>query len=213
MKMAGPALRTILQASGPCASRSYLMAKHHTTQSGAHPLTADDALAFRAAVQGVKPLPQRAAVAGLATPKPRPRARKRQVPEHDLDSTMPLIATSETVAIAGADPLAFRRPGVRTQVVRRLRRGLIPIDGELDLHGLPQAAARDLLAGYLEQSRDAGLRCLRIIHGKGRRSGPRGPILKAAVDAWLRRHPDVMAFCSARGIDGGTGAVYVLLRS
>jgi DNA-nicking Smr family endonuclease len=191
------------------------MAKQRTTRPSAHPQTADDALAFRIAVQGVKPLPETPAVAGLAKPKPkpRPRLRKPELPEHDLDSAMPLIASPAAVGIEGAEALAFRRPGVRTQVVRRLRRGLIPIDGELDLHGLSQTAARDLLAGYLVQSRDAGWQCVRIIHGKGHRSGSRGPLLKAAVDTWLRRHADVMAFCSARGIDGGTGAVYVLLRS
>ena len=101
---------------------------------------------------------------------------------------------------------------MRLQTVRRLRRGLIPIEDELDLHGQSQAAARERLADFLEQSCGAGRRCVRIIHGKGHRSGGRGPVLKAAVDSWLRRHTDVLAFTSAKAIDGGTGAVYVLLR-
>jgi DNA-nicking Smr family endonuclease len=108
--------------------------------------------------------------------------------------------------------LSFQRAGVRTQVVRHLRRGLIPIEGELDLHGLDQTAARYHLADFLTYSRNAGRRCVRIVHGKGYRSGARGPVLKTAVDLWLRRHPDVLAFTSARPIDGGTGALYVLLR-
>ena len=83
----------------------------------------------------------------------------------------------------------------------------------IDLHGLTQSAARDRLAEFLQNTRSAGIRCVRIIHGKGYRSGARGPILKIAVDLWLRRHLDVMAFSSARPIDGGTGAVYVLLRA
>jgi DNA-nicking Smr family endonuclease len=116
-------------------------------------------------------------------------------------------------AIGGADALSFQRPGVRSQVLRRLRRGLIPIEDELDLHGLNQAAARDHLAEFIAANRRAGHRCVRVIHGKGYRSGARGPILKIAVDSWLRRHGDVMAFTSARAIDGGTGAVYVLLRA
>jgi DNA-nicking Smr family endonuclease len=115
-------------------------------------------------------------------------------------------------AIAGGDALSFQRAGVRTQVIRRLRRGLIPIEDELDLHGLSQTAARDQLARFLAHNRAAGRRCVRIIHGKGYRSGARGPVLKIAVDLWLRRHLDVMAFTSAKTIDGGTGAVYVLLR-
>jgi DNA-nicking Smr family endonuclease len=109
--------------------------------------------------------------------------------------------------------LSFQRAGVRIQVMRRLRRGLFPIADELDLHGLNQAAARDQLADFIAGSRDRGYRCVRILHGKGYRSGARGPVLKAAVNLWLRRHMDVMAFVSARAMDGGAGAVYVLLRA
>jgi DNA-nicking Smr family endonuclease len=97
--------------------------------------------------------------------------------------------------------------------MRQLRRGLFPVEDELDLHGLNQAAARDHLADFLSYHRSAGHRCVRIVHGKGYRSGARGPILKIAVNTWLKRHADVMAFTSARAIDGGTGAVYVLLRA
>jgi DNA-nicking Smr family endonuclease len=127
----------------------------------------------------------------------------------------PSIAGSAAVeeGLHGSTALVFQRAGVRTQVIRRLRRGLIPVEDELDLHGLTQSAARDQLAEFLQNTRSAGRRCVRIIHGKGYRSGARGPILKIAVDLWLRRHLDVMAFSSARPIDGGTGAVYVLLRA
>jgi DNA-nicking Smr family endonuclease len=125
---------------------------------------------------------------------------------------MPLIdGHGSEVSVEGA--LAFQRAGVRTQVMRKLRRGLYPVDDELDLHGVTQAAAREQLARFIASSRDAGRRCVRVVHGKGYRSGARGPILKTAVDLWLRRHLDVMAFCSAKAIDGGTGAVYVLLRA
>jgi DNA-nicking Smr family endonuclease len=93
------------------------------------------------------------------------------------------------------------------------RRGLIPSEDELDLHGLTQMEARDQLADFIAHSRDAGRRCVRVVHGKGYRSGARGPILKTAVNLWLRRHLDVVAFTSAKAIDGGTGAVYVLLRA
>jgi len=145
---------------------------------------------------------------------------------NSLDEMMPLLPVPPVVpgdrapfapqaagAIGGGDALSFQRAGVRTQVVRRLRRGLIPIEDELDLHGLSQTAARYQLAEFLTCSRNAGRRCVRIVHGKGYRSGARGPVLKTAVDLWLRHHLDVMAFTSARAIDGGTGAVYVLLRT
>ncbi len=89
---------------------------------------------------------------------------------------------------------------------------MYPLEDELDLHGLNQTAARDRLVEFIAHSRNSGRRCVRIVHGKGYRSGARGPVLKTAVNLWLRRHVDVMAFTSARAIDGGTGAVYVLLR-
>jgi len=199
------------------------MAKQRTTNPSATAPATEDALAFRAAVRDVKPLAHVPSAQGLAKPKPRARLRKGDAVTKNLEAAMPLIETpmldtSGVLApaesgIAGGDALAFQRPGVRTQVVRRLRRGLIPIEDELDLHGLSQTAAREQLAEFLEYRRTAGRRCVRIIHGKGYRSGARGPVLKMAVDLWLRRHSDVMAFTSARAIDGGTGAVYVLLRA
>ncbi len=197
------------------------MAKQRPTDSVADTQAADDAETFRAAVRDIKPLAQIAKPAGLDKPRARLRARAPAAAAAAAADAMPLLAmavpdgaegASAEDALTGADALSFRRPGVRTQVQRRLRRGLYPIEDELDLHGLGQAAARDNLAEFIAQSRNAGRRCIRIIHGKGYRSGARGPILKIAVNAWLRRHPDVMAFCSARAIDGGTGALYVLLR-
>jgi DNA-nicking Smr family endonuclease len=130
----------------------------------------------------------------------------------DLDQAIPLISAAAEQD-TGAASLNFQRGGVRDQVMRRLRRGLYPTEAELDLHGLTQTAARDRLADFIARSREMGRRCVRIVHGKGYRSGARGPILKSAVNLWLRRHMDVMAFTSAKAIDGGTGAVYVLLRA
>ena len=178
---------------------------------------AADAEAFRAAVRDVTPLAQMPAAAAVTKPKPRGRLRKPAASmTENLDETMPLIgiegaSAADAVTVDGI--LSFQRAGVRIQVMRRLRRGLYPIDDELDLHGLTQSAARNQLADFLARSRDGGLRCVRIIHGKGYRSGARGPVLKTAVNLWLRRHMDVMAFVSARAIDGGTGAMYVLLRA
>ncbi len=171
-----------------------------------------DAAAFRTAMRDVKPLaahPPRPA-APVAARRARPQAPRRGGAE-DLDEIMPLIATAAGEDAAAS--LSFQRGGVRAPVMRRLRRGLIPCEDELDLHGLNQTEARDRLADFIAGSRDAGNRCVRVVHGKGYRSGARGPVLKTAVNLWLRRHLDVMAFTSAKVIDGGTGAVYVLLRA
>ncbi len=199
------------------------MEEKRSTDPAADVGATDDTMAFREAVRDVKPLAQTAKPAGLDKPRARaPRRRAiRAQSRNELHETMPLVAAAPIRdagspaqdSIGGADTLSFRRPGVRTQVLRRLRRGLFPIEDELDLHGLNQSAARDQLADFIAMNCAAGHRCVRIIHGKGYRSGARGPILKIAVDSWLRRHGDVMAFSSARAIDGGTGAVYVLLRA
>jgi DNA-nicking Smr family endonuclease len=176
-----------------------------------------DVETFREAVRDVTPLAQTPSVAGLATPKPRARRRNDATP---LVGDLPLIGGLPADELApaadtltGDEALSFQRAGVRIQVMRRLRRGSYPIDDELDLHGLSQMSARGRLAEFIARSRGRGCRCVRIIHGKGHRSGARGPVLKAAVNLWLRRLPDVMAFVSARAMDGGAGAVYVLLRA
>ena len=178
-----------------------------------------DAQIFRAAVRDVTPLAPAPTPAGLM--KPKPRARKRAAgavagavaAAVALDESMPLIEAVAQDTVTADGELCYRHAGVRIQVMRRLRRGLFPIDAEIDLHGLGQTAARGELQDFIVRSRAGGCRCVRIIHGKGLRSGARGPVLKAAVNLWLRRHPDVMAFVSARAIDGGAGAVYVLLRA
>src|ERR1700744_1323391 len=124
-----------------------------------------EAATFRTAMRDVKPLaarPPRQAPAPVRRARVRPPVREAA---EDLDAIMPLIATA-----ADADPaasLSFQRGGVRDQVMRRLRRGLIPSEDELDLHGLNQAAARDRLADFIGRSRDAGRRCVRVVHGKG----------------------------------------------
>jgi DNA-nicking Smr family endonuclease len=107
--------------------------------------------------------------------------------------------------------LVFHRPQVQPAVLRKLRRGEYRVQREIDLHGLTVAEAKLALREFLIRALEQQVRCVRIVHGKGLRSGHRGPVLKAAVGAVLRRSGAVMAFVSARPVDGGTGAVYVLL--
>jgi DNA-nicking Smr family endonuclease len=168
----------------------------------------EEAQVFRAAVRDVTPL-RTPADPPPGTAPPPPRARRR-APSVEPESLGRVVAAED--APSAADPLSFRRSGVRDQTLRQLRRGRYPVEDELDLHGLSQSAARDHLAEFIAESSLMGLRCVRIVHGKGYRSGARGPVLKIAVNTWLKRHTDVLAFTSARVIDGGTGAVYVLLR-
>lgn len=115
--------------------------------------------------------------------------------------------------LESGDTLIYRSVGIQDGVWRRLRRGAYRIGAELDLHGLNRERARLAVQAFLADCLDRNLRCVRIIHGKGLGSPNTGPVIKTLLDSWLRRRRDVLAFCSARPQDGGTGAVYVLLRS
>jgi DNA-nicking Smr family endonuclease len=116
-------------------------------------------------------------------------------------------------ALASGEELVFHQPGVPTSVVRKLRRGHYRVQAEIDLHGLTVPEAKQALREFLAEALFQHIRCVRIIHGKGLRSGHRGPVLKGAVAGVLRRTGAVVAYVSARQVDGGTGAVYVLLSS
>jgi DNA-nicking Smr family endonuclease len=166
---------------------------------------------FREAVRDVRPLRQRAPAAAPRAPRPaRPRARFTRADR--------AAVLKESLDSAGADPelisgetLVFHRPQVQAAVLRKLRRGEYRVQREIDLHGLTVAEAKVALRQFLISALEQQVRCVRIIHGKGLRSGHRGPVLKSAVSAVLRRTGAVLAYVSARQVDGGTGAVYVLL--
>lgn len=165
---------------------------------------------FREAVRGVRPLKSRAPLP--RPPRVRPQARftradRAAVLRESLDGE------AADPSLASGEELVFRRPQIRQQVLRRLRRGEFRVQREIDLHGLTVAEAKHTLRMFLVAALEERVRCVRIVHGKGLRSGHRGPVLKSAVSAVLRRTGAVLAFVSARPVDGGTGAVYVLLEN
>lgn len=110
------------------------------------------------------------------------------------------------------DALSFRRPGIGIDVARKLRRGHWSIQSEIDLHGLRSDDAREALAGFLRDATRQGLRCVRVVHGKGLGSPGKTPVLKGKVHSWLVQKNEVLAFVQARGDEGGAGAVVVLLK-
>ena len=116
-------------------------------------------------------------------------------------------------AIERGSRMEFARPGLQHREIRRLRRGHHPIQDRLDLHGLFAHEAERAVLEFIDQSRARGMRCVCIVHGKGRGSAKRRPVLKAIVDRWLRRCDGVLAFCTAPDNAGGAGAVHVLLRT
>jgi len=162
---------------------------------------------FRKAMRDVKPLPVKKVA---DKPKPKPRARfTRADRQAVLRERVEPIA--DPAVLETGDEISFRRPGIPETLLRKLRRGHFSVDAELDLHGLTSPQARNALREFIAYELARGARCVRVIHGKGLGSGPRGPVLKNVVNVWLRRAEVVIAFGSARPLDGGSGAVYVLL--
>ena len=115
--------------------------------------------------------------------------------------------------VGGADRLYFKRPGIQQKLMLKLRRGLYRIESQIDLHGFSAAVAEKSLDSFLESCRQNNYRCIRIIHGKGTGSANKRPVIKNRINEWLRGNGNVLAFCSAKANDGGTGALYVLLRT
>ena len=169
----------------------------------------DDRSLFRKAVDGVRPLKQDRKT--LRTPRPKPVPQQRQRDEQDVVAS--LLSDDYNPDIETGEELLFVRGGLQQRVLRKLRRGQFAIEAELDLHGYIVPEAREALAVFLRDAQLTGKRCVRIIHGKGLGAEGRLPVLKIKVNSWLRQKDQVLAFCSARPQDGGTGAVYVLLKN
>lgn len=110
------------------------------------------------------------------------------------------------------DQLSYRRPGIGVEVTRRLRSGHWSIQRQLDLHGLRVDEAREALGDFIRHAHKAGMRCVRVVHGKGLGSPGKSPVLKSRVQRWLVQKNEVLAFVQARPMDGGAGALVVLLQ-
>jgi len=175
-------------------------------------IDATDADLFRQAVAGASPLPHHGKAVRKETPPP-PYPVQSHLDEHEalIESlTAPLDAADwmET----GDEP-TFLREGLSRQVLRKLRRGGWVIQDQLDLHGFDRHEAHEAVAVFLARCLRRGVRCVRVIHGKGLGSKDRGPVLKAGVKLWLARREEVLAYCQAKPMDGGSGALLVLLRA
>lgn len=107
--------------------------------------------------------------------------------------------------------LSFRRPGIGVDVTRKLRRGDWSIQRQLDLHGLRRDDAREALGSFIRDAYKHGIRCVRVVHGKGLGSPGKAPVLKSRVHSWLVQKNEVLAFVQAKPADGGAGALVVLL--
>ena len=167
----------------------------------------DERRAWRDSIQGVRPLkPDNRAV--LQRQLPRPKARQRR--DEDARVLRDSLRAQWLEGLHGE--VWFAQPSLPERALRRLREGRYSVEAELDLHGMRRDAARAELKAFLAECTRRGIGCVRIVHGKGQRSGPDGPVLKNAVQTWLTQWSDVLGFASAGPRRGGNGAVIVLLR-
>jgi DNA-nicking Smr family endonuclease len=174
--------------------------------------TGDDDVDFRRAVADVKPLPPSRRVT-LRPPPPDPIPHQTRRDERAALAETLSGPVSLDDALEGGEELSFLREGLSRQLLRRLRRGHWVVQDELDLHGLNQAQAALSVAQFLRHCSVHGLRCVRIVHGKGLGSPRREPVLKVKLRKWLMPRDEVLAFCQAPPAHGGSGAVLVLLKA
>jgi DNA-nicking Smr family endonuclease len=179
------------------------------------PREASDAELWERAVSGVAPLEPGHGLAG--PPPPAPPPEKFWHPDLDaLRELEALVSGEAPFDLTDSDEfIEGRVPGLDAGVVRRLRRGEFAVQGHIDLHGMTRDEAKGAVDAFLKQARQAGKRCVLLVHGRGIHSKDQMPILKEALKTWLAtarfgRH--VLAFATARPADGGAGAIYVLLR-
>jgi DNA-nicking Smr family endonuclease len=151
-------------------------------------------------------------LADLDRPRPLPEPQQRALDEQSVLREAISDEFDVETLLDTDEALSFRRLGVGPEVVRRLRRGDWVIQAQIDLHGLRRDEAREQLAAFLREAVKQGLRCVRVVHGKGNGSPGREPVLKAKVKTWLVQKNEVIAFTQARASDGGNGALVVLLR-
>ncbi len=167
---------------------------------------------FATFVGHVKPLPRKDH-AQLKAAQPAPIAVQQQLDEQKvLRETM--SDEWDTSSLLDADEtLSFRRPGIGIDVTRKLRKGDWSIQAQVDLHSLRTDEAREALGGFIRESYKHGLRCVRVVHGKGLGSPGKVPVLKNKVHSWLIQKNQVLAFVQATPAQGGAGALVVLLQA
>lgn len=171
----------------------------------------DKGTGFEDAMSGVNPINQPNRIQHQkAKPSARPRRSNLAVQQNNTDM---LSEPDDLASIETTDDLFFAREGLQQKVIKRLKRGESACQAELDLHWLTKLEARQEVLQFLKYCSENNFKHVRIVHGKGFGSKGKIPVLKTLVNHWLQQCDEVLAFCSARPCDGGTGAMYVLLRN
>jgi DNA-nicking Smr family endonuclease len=165
---------------------------------------------FARAIGATEPLRRKAAVP-LAPEPPAPIPVQHQLDEQRVLRESLSDEFDVTTLLDVDDAMSFRRPGIGTDVTARLRKGDWSIQAQVDLHGLRSDEAREALGGFIRNAHKQGLRCVRVVHGKGLGSPGKQPVLKTKTQRWLIQKNEVIAFVQAKPAEGGAGALVVLL--
>ncbi|EPJ7993780.1 Smr/MutS family protein [Pseudomonas aeruginosa] len=173
----------------------------------------DDFSLFKSEMRGVKRISVDRADTG------KPRNDRQQLKQRQLNASVRNdeirvdgLSDQFVIDVGPEDELSWARDGVQESQLRKLKQGLVPFDGSLDLHGMSVEKARQTLWDFLAEATRLEIRCVRVTHGKAARKDGRSSLVKSHVNTWLRQHPQVLGFTSCLPRHGGTGSVYVMLR-
>lgn len=169
---------------------------------------------FRAALRGVKSIDQNRA--NLSQPKTQAKdpsvAYRREKAQESSELIVDGLSTSQDKFLDPEETVLFAVPGVQLRLIKRMKAGHLGWDAGLDLHGFTTDHAREELYQFMQTCQRQGMRSLIIIHGKAYTEPGKPALLKTYVTDWLTQIDSVLAFCSAQPQDGGSGALYVLLK-
>jgi DNA-nicking Smr family endonuclease len=193
------------------AERERLAREHAVAQAALQKRLEAERSLFERAAGVVHRLPSNGRIHHVPEP-PAPIPAQRQLDDQRVLKESISDEFDATTLLDVDDAMSFRRPGIGIDVARKLRRGHWSIQAEIDLHGLRREDAREALAAFLRESVRQGLRCVRVVHGKGLGSPGKTPVLKGKVHSWLVQKDEVLVFVQARADEGGAGAVVVLLK-
>ena len=205
-------LQDLQQMQKKLAEQQKLAAEHEAARKQAERKAQTEKSLFVRAAGAVKPIRALPRVPLAREPAP-PIPVQQQLDEQRVMHESISDEFDATTLLDVDDAMSYRRPGIGTDVTRKLRKGDWSIQREIDLHGLRREDAREAMAAFIREACKQGIRCVRVVHGKGLGSPGKTPVLKGRVQSWLIQKNEVLAFVQARADEGGAGALVVLLKA